>query len=160
MNTRILLSFLLLVSIENFAATIILLNGNSSAGKTTIAQELQKLSDNPLLWTGIDHFLDMILRERYDENGSKAHEGWKFDVLTDADNKTVKAVNPICNFHKCVLSYFLESGVFFWRDTTGHEIDCIIEKSNDRLVPIEIKASQIVKSNRVIGRGCKLEKYG
>jgi len=112
MNTRILLSFLLLVSIENFAATIILLNGNSSAGKTTIAQELQKLSENPLLRTGIDHFLDMILRERYDESGSKAHEGWKFDVLTDADNKPIvhitqgplakKMGRTIAQFIKCL----------------------------------------------------------
>ncbi len=35
---------------------IILINGCPSAGKSTIAKELQKLHDKPLLHTGIDHF--------------------------------------------------------------------------------------------------------
>lgn len=34
-----------------------------------------------------------------------------------------------------------EPGLFFWRDSAGHEIDCVIEESN-RLVPIEIKAGE------------------
>ena len=34
-----------------------------------------------------------------------------------------------------------EPGLFFWRDSGGHEIDCVIEESN-RLVPIEIKAGE------------------
>jgi len=31
--------------------------------------------------------------------------------------------------------------IYFWRDAQGHEIDIIIEKSFDRTIPIEIKAS-------------------
>ena len=31
--------------------------------------------------------------------------------------------------------------IYFWRDVTGHEIDCLIEKSYDKLVPIEIKSN-------------------
>jgi predicted AAA+ superfamily ATPase len=34
-----------------------------------------------------------------------------------------------------------EPALSFWRDSTGHEIDCVIEES-DRLVPIEIKAGE------------------
>jgi len=34
-----------------------------------------------------------------------------------------------------------EPGLYFWRDSAGHEIDCVIEESN-RLVPIEIKAGE------------------
>lgn len=29
--------------------------------------------------------------------------------------------------------------VYFWRDQSGHEIDCIIQRNN-KLIPIEIKA--------------------
>lgn len=32
--------------------------------------------------------------------------------------------------------------LYFWRDVQGHEIDCIIEKSLDITVPIEIKANR------------------
>ncbi len=38
------------------SGNIILLNGTSSAGKSTIAQALQKAMDEPYLHTGIDHF--------------------------------------------------------------------------------------------------------
>jgi uncharacterized protein len=34
-----------------------------------------------------------------------------------------------------------EPGLSFWRDSAGHEIDCVIEESN-RLVPVEIKAGE------------------
>jgi len=36
--------------------------------------------------------------------------------------------------------------VYFWRDQTGNEIDCIIQKNN-KLVPIEIKSSKTVVSD-------------
>ncbi len=36
---------------------IILLNGTSSAGKTTIAQAIQEVMEAPYLHTGIDQFL-------------------------------------------------------------------------------------------------------
>ena len=34
--------------------------------------------------------------------------------------------------------------IYFWRDVQGHEIDCLIEKSFDKLVPIEIKSSMTI----------------
>lgn len=36
--------------------------------------------------------------------------------------------------------------VYFWRDQTGNEIDCVINKKN-KLVPIEIKASKTIVSD-------------
>jgi predicted AAA+ superfamily ATPase len=36
--------------------------------------------------------------------------------------------------------------LYFWRDIQGHEIDCIIEKSIDNLVPIEIKSGMTISS--------------
>jgi chloramphenicol 3-O phosphotransferase len=49
-------------------ATIILLNGISSAGKTSIARALQATVDAPYLQVSIDAFENM-LPERYDEGG-------------------------------------------------------------------------------------------
>lgn len=37
---------------------ILLLNGTSSSGKSTIAKELQKILERPFMHTGIDHFLE------------------------------------------------------------------------------------------------------
>lgn len=101
MNSRILLSLLLFGSIESFAAKIILLNGTSSAGKTTIAEELQRLSDDALLRTGIDHFCDMILRERYDEFGSRAEEGWNFSASTDSEGNPIVHISLGALAKKC-----------------------------------------------------------
>lgn len=36
-----------------------------------------------------------------------------------------------------------QSNLYFWRDKSGHEIDCLIEES-ERLVPIEIKSGKTV----------------
>lgn len=37
----------------------------------------------------------------------------------------------------------LQSGLWFWRDNTGHETDIIIE-SGTRLFPVEIKSGQAI----------------
>jgi len=37
--------------------------------------------------------------------------------------------------------------LYFWRDSQGHEIDCIIEKNFTTLIPVEIKASKTLSSN-------------
>lgn len=34
--------------------------------------------------------------------------------------------------------------LFFWRDVQGHEIDCVIEKSFDHIVPLEIKSGKTI----------------
>lgn len=38
----------------------------------------------------------------------------------------------------------LESNLYFWRDKTGHEIDCIIEQSGTIPIPVEIKAGRTI----------------
>jgi len=38
----------------------------------------------------------------------------------------------------------LESNLYFWRDKTGHEIDCIIEKSIHETISVEIKAGRTI----------------
>lgn len=55
-------------------------------------------------------------------------------------------------FETCIIGEFLkyrynrglESNLFFWRDKTGHEIDCIIEKSMNEAIPVEIKAGRTI----------------
>ena len=54
-------------------ATIILLNGISSSGKTSIARVLQRTLDAPYFQDSIDAFEDM-LPERYEEGGAFAWE--------------------------------------------------------------------------------------
>ena len=39
---------------------IVVLNGTSSAGKTSIARALQEIMETPYLHTGIDHFLPRV----------------------------------------------------------------------------------------------------
>jgi len=48
----------------------------------------------------------------------------------------------IADIYKQYCNSGQEPDIFFWRDTQGHEIDCILERSNNRLIPIEIKAGQ------------------
>lgn len=52
----------------------------------------------------------------------------------------------ISEFIKYRLNRGLDSNCYFWRDKTGHEIDCIIEAAG-RLIPVEIKSGETVKSN-------------
>jgi chloramphenicol 3-O-phosphotransferase len=40
------------------AGRVILLHGTSSSGKTTVARAVQRRSDEPWLWLGIDVFID------------------------------------------------------------------------------------------------------
>lgn len=58
---------------------IILLNGTSSAGKSTIAKQLQTMLPQPYLHTGLDHFLAAVPRHLYvytDSDASASVPGW------------------------------------------------------------------------------------
>jgi uncharacterized protein len=50
--------------------------------------------------------------------------------------------------------YFYNSGrvprVYFWRDSQGHEIDCIIERGLE-MIPVEIKAGYTITSDYFVG---------
>jgi chloramphenicol 3-O phosphotransferase len=67
---------------------IILLNGTSSAGKTTIAQALQEVMEAPYLLTGIDQFLMEHLPKRLvvysDGVAPQAADGWLAIFCDDA----------------------------------------------------------------------------
>jgi predicted AAA+ superfamily ATPase len=51
----------------------------------------------------------------------------------------------ISEFHKYRLNRGRDPNCYYWRDKTGHEIDCILE-SGETLVPVEIKSGKTVKS--------------
>jgi len=67
-------------SINRQPGQIILLNGTSSAGKTTIAKKLQEILPQPYLHTGIDHFLGAAPWSRLmvygDSTAQTDAEGW------------------------------------------------------------------------------------
>lgn len=59
---------------------IIWLNGTSSAGKSTIAKQLQEILPQPYLHTGIDHFLAAAPKQVYAytaDNAPTSAEGWQ-----------------------------------------------------------------------------------
>lgn len=109
---------------------IIILNGCASAGKSSIAKELQKLHEKPLLHLGIDRFWAMIPDE-YKEFGSKAHEGYSFTQTVDADN------NPIVN---------IKTGPFAERmdETMPQVIKCCAEFGHDVVVDEILQRNEIV----------------
>jgi uncharacterized protein len=53
----------------------------------------------------------------------------------------------IGEFLKYRLNRGLEPNLFFWRDKTGHEIDCIIEQSLYAAIPVEIKAGRTIAAD-------------
>lgn len=52
----------------------------------------------------------------------------------------------VSEFLKYRLNNALSSNLYFWRDSTGHEVDILIEQA-DKLLPIEIKSGQTVASD-------------
>ena len=73
--------------------------------------------------------------------------------LLDIQDRAVLDVHPLRGqiFETMVVSdlmkqychHGLKPQIYFWRDKTGHEIDCLIEKGVD-IYPVEIKSSQTV----------------
>ena len=52
----------------------------------------------------------------------------------------------ISEFIKHCYNHDSRPNVYFWRDSQGHEVDCIIEKG-EQLTPIEIKAGKTINSS-------------
>ncbi len=65
-------------------ARIILLNGNSSTGKSSIAKALQEITAEPFLHVAMDAFLDMMPPSLF-----SGPEGMVFERLTDAGKPSV-----------------------------------------------------------------------
>jgi predicted AAA+ superfamily ATPase len=56
----------------------------------------------------------------------------------------------ISEFFKYRLNRGRDPNCYYWRDKTGHEIDCILE-TGDKLIPVEIKSGKTVKSDFFAG---------
>ena len=52
----------------------------------------------------------------------------------------------ISEVYKCYYNAGKLPQLYFWRDIQGHEIDCIVEKSYEQLLAIEIKSSMTIMS--------------
>ena len=48
----------------------------------------------------------------------------------------------IGEFLKYRFNHAKENNIYFWRDKTGHEIDCLIEHRGTDLIPVEIKSGR------------------
>ena len=69
------------------------------------------------------------------------------DVLsTHASRGHIFETWAISELLKGRLNNGLRGNLYFWRDNTGHEIDCIIDQG-DALVPLEIKSGKTVSSD-------------
>lgn len=68
---------------------IILLNGVSSSGKSSIARALQALWPTPLLHLGVDTFID-LLPERFCGPGEEARDGLQFVTVHTPDGPLVE----------------------------------------------------------------------
>jgi|SRR5579862_2274451 len=53
----------------------------------------------------------------------------------------------ISELYKYHYNQLLTPHLYFWRDVQGHEIDCIIERSMDTLIPIEIKSGMTIHAD-------------
>jgi chloramphenicol 3-O phosphotransferase len=101
---------------------IIIINGCPSAGKTSIAKELQKLHNKPLLHTGIDHFWKMV-PEQYKEFGSQAHEGYSFVKTIDSDN------NPLIHVQTGPFAHSVDNAMAkFIRTLDDCEQDIVVDE--------------------------------
>jgi predicted AAA+ superfamily ATPase len=52
----------------------------------------------------------------------------------------------VSELHKESFHHNLRTDFYFWRDHTGHEVDCLFE-DNGAVVPVEIKSSQTVRDD-------------
>lgn len=53
----------------------------------------------------------------------------------------------ILEFLKHIKNYGLNFDLYYWRDNKGVEVDLLIDKGNDILIPIEIKSAQTFQQN-------------
>jgi chloramphenicol 3-O phosphotransferase len=126
---------------------IVFLNGTTSSGKTSIAKELQNMSDTPYLHVQLDDFLGMI-QERH------------------IDTEEIDGVNVICSrlvrgFHRSILG-LADVGNYLIVDHVLQEADwlsdCInlLEHHNVAFVGVECSPKQLEirekkRGNRPVG---------
>lgn len=131
---------------------IILLNGCSSVGKSSIIKEMQSLYDTPLLHMGLDRFWAMVPAQ-YKEYGAKAHEGYSFSKIYDSDN------NPVIHVQGGSLARQIDNTmpqVVRLLADCGHDIAVDEIFINDAIVH---KYATMLESHKVycVGLVCSLE---
>ncbi|HLC06845.1 MAG TPA: hypothetical protein VJJ26_01530 [Candidatus Babeliales bacterium] len=146
---------------------IVIINGCSSAGKSSIIKEMQKLSKKPLLHTGIDWFWKMIPGE-YKEFGSKAHEGYSFTQTVESQNNPVihvqtgqfgqKIDNAMPYVIKCLADFGHDIAIdeIFTRDTTLHNYITALRENTVYFVGVmcslqELEKREKQRGNRELG---------
>jgi len=70
------------------AGKVILLNGTSSSGKSTIAKELRRVLPEPYLYVSIDEFLHQLPVSVLEDGGRLAHE-WPNAAIARAGNRVI-----------------------------------------------------------------------
>jgi chloramphenicol 3-O phosphotransferase len=71
---------------------VIFLNGCSSAGKTSLVKEIQKLSNDFWLTFGIDSVIDAMPDKYWGEKGEKVAEGFQFVSSIDKEGFPITEV--------------------------------------------------------------------
>mgnify|MGYP001214855568 CR=1 FL=1 len=135
--------------------TLIMLNGASSSGKTTLLEALQDCLDEPYINAGLDKFLFM-LPERYLERPL-----WD-DVLGLADRAGGMGHTLVSGMH-CAIRALLESGINVVADHVlvepvwARECAVLFASMNAYLVgvrcPVEVlEARERLRKNRTLGQ--------
>lgn len=74
---------------------IIILNGASSSGKTSIAKQIQQQSKEPYLWTGLDHVIFMLPDKMNDYKGTLTpHAGFGWKRRQDKEGRVLNDLIP------------------------------------------------------------------
>lgn len=71
------------------------------------------------------------------------------DLIIHASRGAVFESWVISEAMKSYVHRGVRADMFFWRDSTGHEIDLLVEAGGDRLLPIEAKSGQTFSSDFV-----------
>jgi predicted AAA+ superfamily ATPase len=73
------------------------------------------------------------------------------DLYTHPQRGAIFETLVISELHKHYYNLGQIPPLYFWRDVQGHEIDCIIEKSFDTLIAVEVKSSMTIMSGSFKG---------
>lgn len=83
------------VTYADMAARIVVLNGTSSSGKTSLARAMQAIWGGPLMHVGLDHFISM-LPFSYTGDGEHASDGYQVAREDEGDLPLTRyVVGPI-----------------------------------------------------------------
>lgn len=158
----------ILTTFQNFLLAeekpvVIFLNGTSSAGKSSIAKQIQKLSPHPVIHTGLDDFA-LMLPSSYIIDGQRAEQGYQF-IHEPGPSVTIQ-MGPIAKRlarvkHQSMKS-FLEEGFSLVVDEvllTNEEFQEYIELFHDYRVlfvavtpPLEVvEERERARGDRILG---------